>query len=222
MLSHFSRVWLFVTPWTVASRLFCPWDSPGKNTGVAASRGSSWPSDWTCASYISHLGRGLFTTRAPWKPWTLILMRSMDPGEVPACNLDRGMTSHFITDFWAFDFLCTRKWKRGPAIGGYPTCCFGSTCLPALCGDLTYRMSWRYPNGPPRMFFPWAPVIHTSHSSYGSLQPLCSPAGIMAWGDHQGQQHHWNFWTHTHLLRGNNWLIITSSWILNVWSMALK
>ena len=25
-----SRVWLFVTPWTVA----CPWDFPGKNTGV--------------------------------------------------------------------------------------------------------------------------------------------------------------------------------------------
>jgi len=22
------------TPWTVATRLLCPWDSPGKNTGV--------------------------------------------------------------------------------------------------------------------------------------------------------------------------------------------
>ena len=28
-----SRVRLFATPWTVA-RLLCPWDSPGKNTGV--------------------------------------------------------------------------------------------------------------------------------------------------------------------------------------------
>ena len=27
-------VWLFVTPWTVAHRLLCPWDFPGKNTGV--------------------------------------------------------------------------------------------------------------------------------------------------------------------------------------------
>ena len=26
-----SRVWLFATPWTVASRLLCPWDSPGKS-----------------------------------------------------------------------------------------------------------------------------------------------------------------------------------------------
>ena len=33
VLSHFSRVWLFATPWTVATSLLCPWDSPGKNTG---------------------------------------------------------------------------------------------------------------------------------------------------------------------------------------------
>ena len=29
-----SVVWLFVTSWTVAYRLLCPWDFPGKNTGV--------------------------------------------------------------------------------------------------------------------------------------------------------------------------------------------
>ena len=32
--SHFSCVWLFVTPWTIACQALCPWDSPGKNTGV--------------------------------------------------------------------------------------------------------------------------------------------------------------------------------------------
>ena len=50
MLSHFSRVWLLVTLWTIVPRLLCPWDSPGKNTGVgchASSRGSSWPRGWT-------------------------------------------------------------------------------------------------------------------------------------------------------------------------------
>ena len=31
MLSHFSRVWLFLIPWTVVCRLLCPWDSPGNN-----------------------------------------------------------------------------------------------------------------------------------------------------------------------------------------------
>ena len=34
MLSHCSSVWLFVTLWTVATRLLCLWDSPDKNTGV--------------------------------------------------------------------------------------------------------------------------------------------------------------------------------------------
>ena len=29
-----SHVWLFATLWTVAPRLLCLWDSPGKNTGV--------------------------------------------------------------------------------------------------------------------------------------------------------------------------------------------
>ena len=34
VLSHFSRVQLFAIPWIVATRLLCPWGSPGKNTGV--------------------------------------------------------------------------------------------------------------------------------------------------------------------------------------------
>ena len=34
LLSRFSRVRLCATPETAAQRLPCPWDSPGKNTGV--------------------------------------------------------------------------------------------------------------------------------------------------------------------------------------------
>ena len=36
VLSCFSFVWLFVSPWTIIhqTRLLCPWDFPGKNTGV--------------------------------------------------------------------------------------------------------------------------------------------------------------------------------------------
>ena len=33
-LNHFSCVRLFATLWTIASRLLCLWDSPGKNIGV--------------------------------------------------------------------------------------------------------------------------------------------------------------------------------------------
>ena len=29
-----SHVWLFATPWTIALSLLCPWNSPGRNTGV--------------------------------------------------------------------------------------------------------------------------------------------------------------------------------------------
>ena len=29
-----SHVWLYATPWTVASRLLCPWSFSGKNTGM--------------------------------------------------------------------------------------------------------------------------------------------------------------------------------------------
>ena len=31
-----SHVQLFVTPWPVAARLLCPWNSSGKNTGVGS------------------------------------------------------------------------------------------------------------------------------------------------------------------------------------------
>ena len=34
LLSRFSRAQLCATPQTAAHRLLCPWDSPGKNTGV--------------------------------------------------------------------------------------------------------------------------------------------------------------------------------------------
>ena len=41
----FSHVWLFAVPWTIAIRLLCPWNSPGKNTGVGChslSHGIFW------------------------------------------------------------------------------------------------------------------------------------------------------------------------------------
>ena len=34
MLSHLSCIRLFAPSWTVAHQVFCPWDSPGRKTGV--------------------------------------------------------------------------------------------------------------------------------------------------------------------------------------------
>ena len=60
VLSHFSYDWLLTTLWPVA-RLLCPWDSPGKNTGVDENgiglsilqdAGSSQPRGQTGVSYV--------------------------------------------------------------------------------------------------------------------------------------------------------------------------
>ena len=53
VLSHFSHVQLFATLWTVVLQVLCPWDSPGKNTGVGCHAllwGSSWPRSNLCLS----------------------------------------------------------------------------------------------------------------------------------------------------------------------------
>ena len=56
-------VWFFVTPWTVwPTRLLCPWDFQGKNTGVGChfllqgiflTQGSSWPRNRTSISCMA-------------------------------------------------------------------------------------------------------------------------------------------------------------------------
>ena len=49
-------VQLFETPWTVATRLLCAWDSPGKSIGIGSHfllQGSSGQKDQTQISGIS-------------------------------------------------------------------------------------------------------------------------------------------------------------------------
>ena len=55
-----SCAWIFASPWTVAWRLFCPWDVLGKNTGVGCHfllLGIFLNKDWTRVSCTSCLGR---------------------------------------------------------------------------------------------------------------------------------------------------------------------
>ena len=70
--SHFSHAWLFATPWTVAM-LFCPWDFPGKNTGVgfhALLQGIFQPRNQTFISYhILNWQVGSLPLVPPGKPW---------------------------------------------------------------------------------------------------------------------------------------------------------
>ena len=57
LLSHFSRVQLCVTPQTAALRLLCPWDSPGKNTGVGCPAPSRGSDPYVLVFYVSCIGR---------------------------------------------------------------------------------------------------------------------------------------------------------------------
>ena len=61
-------------PWP--TRLLCSWDSPGKNTGVVAmpfSKGSSWPRDQICVSYVTLC----------WQVGSLLLVPPVMPQQVP-------------------------------------------------------------------------------------------------------------------------------------------
>ena len=57
VLSHFSRVWLFVTPWTSAHHvpLSMGFSKQECLSGLLSSKGSSWSRDWTCISCISRM-----------------------------------------------------------------------------------------------------------------------------------------------------------------------
>ena len=71
MLSHFSGVWLFATPWTVASQapLSMGFSRPEKWSGCHFFlQGSSWARDRTLVSYICCTGRWFFTPAPPGKP----------------------------------------------------------------------------------------------------------------------------------------------------------
>ena len=78
VLSHFSHVLLFATPWTGAwctgaqPRLFCLWGSPSKNTGVVCNfllpgifltQGSS-----PCLLHLLHWQMGCLALALPGKP----------------------------------------------------------------------------------------------------------------------------------------------------------
>ena len=70
MLSHFSPVWVFVIPWTVAHQ--APLSMRFSQTRILEwvamtfSRGSFWPQDRTHVSYFSCIDRQFFTPSSTW------------------------------------------------------------------------------------------------------------------------------------------------------------
>ena len=85
------------------TRLFCPWNFPGKKywSGLLFpfSRGSFWPRDQTCISCIRCTGRWFFYHCAPWESHRLQVSSLMHPrwhsiGSKSSADLDCILSLH--------------------------------------------------------------------------------------------------------------------------------
>ena len=83
-----SSVWLLATPWTAAHQVLCPWDFPGKSTGVG------------CHCLLRHVVSGYYTEQLYCKAVQVIflVLQKSDP----SC---RGMFSWQNQD-WNSDQSC--------------------------------------------------------------------------------------------------------------------
>ena len=71
VLGPFSHIWLFVMGWTVAHQaslsLGFSRQENYRGLPISSSRGSSWPRDWACVSYVSCIGRCVLIASATWE-----------------------------------------------------------------------------------------------------------------------------------------------------------
>ena len=100
LLNCFSCVWLFVTLWTGAQRLLCPWDSPGKNIGgschfllqgIFRTQGSNlhlWcPLHWYAGSLpLGPPGTPVPEGEANWN-FSIVVKAKLGAGKDPECVL---------------------------------------------------------------------------------------------------------------------------------------
>ena len=97
-------------------RLLCPWDFPGKNTGVGCHflfKGSSQLRDWTC---ISCLAGWFYTIEPPWKPYPTILILGIYSGELKTQVTDQNwyVNIHMSP---LFIIAKKKKWPKGSPTG---------------------------------------------------------------------------------------------------------
>ena len=103
MLSCFSHVWLFATPWTVACQIPLSIGSSRQEylclVTMHSSRVSSWPRDWNHISYVSYIGRQFFTTSTIWEAH-LIYCKSQVPNLLlPTFPLGNHKIAFYICDY---------------------------------------------------------------------------------------------------------------------------
>ena len=109
MLSRFSQVWLFATTWTVATRILCPWDSPGKNTGACCHgllEGIFPTQGWRPTSLrFPALASRFFTTGVIWEFQTLQCAHTHTHTHTHA------HTRFLLMWLWDWEVLQSALWK---------------------------------------------------------------------------------------------------------------
>ena len=127
------------------ARHLYPWDSPGKNTGVAmpSSRVSSWPRDWTRVSCRSCIAGGFFIA----DPQGSLMGESAESYCGSSCSsssLCSVLSSHQW--YWTIlETLCQSTSSRfsnrpfsSPCLEtSFPTLCLGNYCYPIDTWDVT-------------------------------------------------------------------------------------
>ena len=117
------RVWLFATPWT--ARLLCPWNSPGKNTGVGShsllqgifpNQGSTWSPAFQENSLLSEPSGNDYWAH-------IIFLKTLIPkylkaqewtrwSEIPVHSKAFGF---WVKNWWISQLICSThltSWKR--------------------------------------------------------------------------------------------------------------
>ena len=135
-----SPIWLFLTPWTVPTRLLCPWEFSTKNTEVGAifsSRGSSRPRNWTWVSCISCIAGEFFTTEPPGKPimdyiiYDILCLTSFTKREYFEC--------HCII----LSVFCSFLWLSYTLSYGWTTLCWSIHQLMDIWVVSTLELLWK-------------------------------------------------------------------------------
>ena len=109
VISHFSRVWLFATLWTITCQAHLSWDSPGKTTGAdchALFQGSLPTQESNLCLMSSALAGGFFTTST-----TIYWAINMNVG-FPNSTSCKETTCSFNP--WVGKIPYRRKWQSTP------------------------------------------------------------------------------------------------------------
>ena len=113
-----------VTPWTAATRLLSPWDSPGKNTGVGChtllqgiflTQGSN-----PCLLHLLHGQAGSLPPGKPPNDWAPTLKHHWArPRNSQCCQLQKKKNlSYYNHSDWLFaGFTCSTLW-----VSSWPHC----------------------------------------------------------------------------------------------------